>query len=148
MIQTTISATGQPALLLEPKDLRIGNILLYKGKYVHITTLSLDIDDEYEETIGFCDLGKLSNEITDWNRSLIADLQPTPLTPELLEKCGFEKRNNVYSNGNMGFEVVSLKSGGEMYLVPNALYCIDIKYLHQLQNLYFTLTGKELDITL
>jgi hypothetical protein len=62
---------------------------------------------------------------------------PIKLTPQILEKCGFEF--------NGGYFIIPLK---------NSLYGIDkIKvgkgiFLHQLQNLYFALTGEELDINL
>ncbi|MFM1755039.1 MAG: hypothetical protein RLZZ236_1978, partial [Bacteroidota bacterium] len=35
---------------------------------------------------------------------------------------------------------------GEIILVPNSRYAVELKYVHQLQNLYFALTGKELII--
>src|SRR4029078_5015495 len=55
---------------------------------VHVTTLSLDIDDEYEERIGFCLLDKRTDEEGGQIRNL-ADLQPIPLSPEILEAAGF-----------------------------------------------------------
>lgn len=88
----------------------------------------------------------------------VAKYKPIPLTPEILEKCGFEKREqgvcNCYyipnSTISMSYqiELVWLKdiingkeSGFPFY--RNA-FCT-VKYLHQLQNLYFALTGEELD---
>ena len=76
------------------------------------------------------------------------DFLPIPLTPEILEKCGFEKKGKRYSKGwvylweqenNIVFAL------SEMYeFVGDYLPC---KSLHQLQNLYYALTGEELTYT-
>lgn len=61
---------------------------------------------------------------------------PIPLTPEILEKCGFEK----CSCGGWKHGIhISKYDNGKLYYKT-----VIIKYLHQLQNLYFALTGEEL----
>lgn len=142
--------------LIELSELKIGNYLLYKGEIVHVTSLSLDIDDEYEDTIGFCKLGETSDEVAAWNRSLYNDLERAPLTPELLERCGFRKLadDSYHKSAMLTWRV--LYDDFE----KAASYCtcvypelghrvhlnIRIEYVHQLQNIYFTMTGKELKI--
>lgn len=157
MQETTLSKTGKHVILLEPKDLRIGNILDYDGKFVHVTNLSLDIDDEYQETIGFCEWGKTKNEKSDWNRSLCDKLSPIPLTPEILEKCGFKKNGTFdkqFNNGNQIEIDLSDEYKGEVWLggsdsCTNGMgFVANCQYLHQLQNLYFALTGEELTVNL
>jgi hypothetical protein len=65
---------------------------------------------------------------------------PIPLTPEILEKCGFVfERINFYWKDPMS--IVSL-GGGFLYLANQRH--VNIFYLHQLQNLYFALTNSEL----
>jgi hypothetical protein len=158
MENTIITATNEPAILIEPKDLRIGNALYYNNKPVSVTFLSLDIDDEYNELIGFVEWGKNSNETMDWNRSLLPDLKPIPLTPEILEKCGFvpfvdsenifelETDNNLcyLRKEDNGFRPAEPVDGDAEFITIG----IKIQYLHQLQNLYFALTGEELQINL
>jgi hypothetical protein len=74
------------------------------------------------------------------------DISPIPLTPEILEKCGF-----VY-DGTAHW--VKRISGMNVCHFPDIETHIDgepINYLpslHQVQNLYFALTGEELTITL
>lgn len=139
--------------VIELKELRIGNLLLYKGELVCVTMLSCDIDDEYEDQICFVNFGKSSNEKGGWNRSLVNDLQRIPLTPEWLERCGFIK------GGDYGFGIgyfwdhpqdiclVEFIDNGEFRLYGSE-WTIgkDFKFLHQLQNLYFALTAEELTI--
>ena len=70
--------------------------------------------------------------------------EPIPLTPEWLEKFGFE--NGVeFQGGRLFYE-----NEGITLEAPNAGNCLDFglpcKYVHQLQNLYFALTGNELTL--
>jgi len=86
-------------------------------------------------------------------------LKPIPLTPEVLEKCGFGARKFIeigkYSYleidmtvvNTIGYRaIIQLEENDEgvieRYFMPH------IKHLHQLQNLYYALTGTELTITL
>jgi len=81
------------------------------------------------------------------------DYSPILLTPEWLEQCGFEKDGAV-ENGHYRHNGIYLFEDDEL---PGLFHDIlaqfngtrtEIKYLHQLQNLYFALTGEELIITL
>lgn len=153
MIKSTLSATGEPCVIMDPRELRIGNILLYDGKFVHVTHLSLDVDDEGTEEIGFCEIGKFSDEHLDWNRALADKLRPVELTPEIMEAAGFShefiegeghgveqvkgyfnwRRDNFCIHSNSKKEIESLSP---------------LSFLHQLQNYHFSLSGQELDIKL
>lgn len=93
-------------------------------------------------------------------------LKPVPLTPEILEKCGFEVLNfnnkhfwirfpggeigdyrlHVFpESGNQSFWHLSFSDNisGKQESYSGK---IKFRYLHQLQNLYFALTGEELEI--
>jgi hypothetical protein len=73
---------------------------------------------------------------------------PIPLTPEVLEKCGFIVDELGYSY--VGINGISLCQTKANSVFPcwkdTKIGSKPIKYLHQLQNLYFTLTGEELEI--
>lgn len=87
---------------------------------------------------------------------------PIQLTPEILEKCGFNKDNyGVFCLVKDGGRYVSgckillwVKFVGTTLQVctgeefGNLFELCRILYLHQLQNLYFSLTGKELNLTI
>jgi hypothetical protein len=81
----------------------------------------------------------------DFAEYLCDDFDPILLTPEILEKFGlngtkidFEKsiKINVSLSNNVVYIGNATSTSGTVVK--------DIKYLHQLQNLYFALTGKEL----
>lgn len=73
-------------------------------------------------------------------------LIPIPLTPEILEKCGykgflsfFEQENGIielYFDSTTG--IISYEIGGVTFS--------NVYYLHQLQNLHSALGGRELEI--
>jgi hypothetical protein len=74
-----------------------------------------------------------------------------PLTEEWLLKFGFKinrqtkEDNNIWRcNWTEGYFEVEQIIG--FFLWDNHCYGTEIKYVHQLQNLYFALTGEELDI--
>jgi hypothetical protein len=142
--------------VIELKELRIGNLLEYKGELVQVTSLSCDIDDEYEEQICFVKFGASTNEIGGWNRSLVNDLKRIPLTPDWLVRLSFTR----FANGAYHKDVMCTWRVWYDDLEKAATYCTDvypelghavylpirIDYIHQLQNIYFTMTGEELTI--
>lgn len=87
--------------------------------------------------------------------------EPILITTELLEKSGFWKWSNKFFGLEMERNTlvndhicIRCKKDGTMKLIvhdgrPNAGFEVNgIKYVHQLQNLYFALIGKELEIKL
>jgi hypothetical protein len=76
---------------------------------------------------------------------------PIPLTPEILEMTGFDKVTSMEDTETKFWgrkfvillEVKVLKSGTTLKLAGTPS---KIEYLHQLQNLYFAITGEEIDV--
>ena len=79
---------------------------------------------------------------------------PIPLTEEWLLKFGFKRSP---ANNSIYLPVPELKAEIHYEMFRKQLVCVlycstgsfipnDIKYVHQLQNLYFALTGEELTI--
>ena len=77
--------------------------------------------------------------------SIEFEYKPIQLTEEWLIKFGFHKYADEYwSNGNIQIPLMDKIGGGELLLSPYKNYALEIKHVHQLQNLYFALTGEEL----
>jgi len=72
---------------------------------------------------------------------------PIPLNTNWLLKLGFEYNDNIGLYQNGGFDV-DIEDGVycHFYLNEYGDWYKDIEYVHQLQNLYFALTGEELTI--
>jgi hypothetical protein len=83
------------------------------------------------------------------------DFTPIKITGELLVSLGFKKYNDNYSlqtlhglNTEKPSRIVIRKTSvGNWVVISPANRTIYLKSLHQLQNLYFALTGYELQLT-
>ena len=118
---------------IQANELRIGNWV----KYGDLNVKSFSVDGLY-------------NIITD-----IENYKPIPLTEEWLLRLGFDKykdTNNFKIKSNKYFSLTEEKQGYLKIGISNNKWniinfgnkSIFIKHVHQLQNLYFALTGKEL----
>ena len=67
-----------------------------------------------------------------------------PLTPSLLEKCGFAYQGDITGKYKRDNLTISVSPDMEAF----ALSGVKIHFLHQLQNLFYALTGNELEVTL
>jgi hypothetical protein len=76
------------------------------------------------------------------------DISPIPLTPEILEKCGFREYGPFSPWLTLGSFSWSDPAGISYEIDEESAMLDHIKYLHQLQNLYYAVTGEELTITL
>lgn len=120
---------------ISPNELRIGNWVEYNVNFPPTEPIQI-------------------NEIN--KNDDFSDCNPIPLTPEILLACGFKdnEQNNSFdieikNCGILSFDkddYSALITGSlkELGFATNSLY----KCIHQLQNLYFSLTGEELKINL
>ena len=119
---------------MKETELRIGNWVKLKDQEVNT----------HAQVEGLGNLQHVAGQL--WP---IEELEPIPLTEEWLTRFGFkEVGNNCWLVGN-GFYIDFRKS----HIEEGFVYWIDvnsndnfiqIKHVHQLQNLYFALTGEEL----
>jgi hypothetical protein len=115
--------------MIKANELRLNNYFLFKGeakKVKHIWPYGVGIPTEEGE---------------DWTQVLeIEEIEPIPLTPEIFEKAGFDDAGfNSYHLGSYVWKDNYLDFG---------TWGARCEYLHQLQNLYFALTGEELTLDL
>ena len=93
-----------------------------------------------------------ANDLVELDSDPLDDYyQPLPLTEEWLIKFGFEKKIDCYKNINYNFNgyFASFDCDNPMWFGEDG--CCEqvtikdnIKYVHQLQNLYFAVTNEEL----
>lgn len=129
--------------MIKVNDVRVGNFFIEEGNgYVQwdwkdFANYVKDKRDGFElEHLG--EIMVISDKI-----------EPIPLTPEILEKARFNKVDNekdeVYYWYSKKLSLTEFKKRFKLAHYDNPVY---IKYLHQLQNLYFALTGEELEVNL
>ena len=97
--------------------------------------------------------------LTGWDKSPVdIEFEPIPLTEEFLLKFGFkniDKGDNdyiTYTDPNHDYYLqLDVRRKDNKYLILDnsfddlrAFSMVDIEYVHQVQNLYFALTGNEL----
>jgi hypothetical protein len=86
--------------------------------------------------------------VTYWRLKLIEDgvliYKPIPLTEEWLLKFGYIKGKIYYTEKEHGTISFYFNDSEELKCEVYDWTYDNIKYVHQLQNLYFALTGKEL----
>lgn len=119
---------------MEAKELRIGNWVNWtkpenKPTFERVYILSMD----------------------DINEDLPEFYDPIHLTPEILEKAGFQTYDDIKKldvESDFGCELTYEKGHLFFYDCDGGKIGKEIKHIHQLQNLYFALTGEELPIDL
>jgi hypothetical protein len=124
---------------MKANELRIGNYLQGKSRFVKVTK----IYSEHAIGIGSGDPYYVSGENPC--------LTPIPLTEEWLLKFGFlhslRLDDFMFKKGNDCFQIQPYKEGFSNSVLYNDMEIVDrLQHVHQLQNLYFALTGEELTI--
>ena len=110
--------------MIQANELRVGNYYDHNGEYRKVTPSTIE---------------EVWNAERTW-------CKPIPITEDILLKCGFEKFTTkdiypTYVNKLFNW------NDGILFLVGYN-FINHIKYLHDLQNLYFALTKTELTINL
>tara|TARA_R110000803_G_scaffold121456_1_gene189570 strand:- start:214 stop:630 length:417 start_codon:yes stop_codon:yes gene_type:complete len=137
---------------MKAKELRIGNLVHSKA-----------------DTVIMMSGWELYNMTVNENTNSETFLKPIPLTEEWLLKFGFDKPCK-YDWYNKRYNTTCIEANEEMTvswnikskrlsifdsmeetdmvnILSHPIYCAqDLDYVHQLQNLYFALTGEELEI--
>ena len=118
--------------MIKPNELRIGNCIDYGGSYEcngifteEFARYMFDVRDEWDL------------------------LEPIPITEDLLVKMGFYKSQNDESEFYTALWdvfVIAKDTDYECHLMGPDCFLARINYVHQLQNLYFVLTGEELEV--
>ena len=123
---------------MKAQELRVGNLVKLNDQAETITDIVSDhgkyFVDTYKHILIFLD-----------NHSL----KPIPLTEEWLIRLGFEKHFNGYFCERDYLLLKQHKLENKWFVWVNKVGDIDctrINSVHQLQNLYFALTGQELEL--
>ena len=129
--------------MIQENELRIGNVIEANTPPMIVQAINKDSVELYMP----------GSEADNFEEDL-EKCNGIPLTPEILEKCGFEwdifwqrfadKRGRYYLQeaNDSGYNIFNGKWKQQINWMKS------LEYLHQLQNLYFALTGEELTVKL
>lgn len=130
---------------MKANELRIGNYVDLLGNFVKIECISkLPMRDSMYWL-----------KCIDYVDTKIIHFKPIPLTEEWLVKLGFSEKDHehidyipeTYFSIKSEIGIMNINSCFEFTLDYGGEFSSSkIKYVHQLQNLYFALTGEELTI--
>ena len=128
--------------MIKASELRIGNIIasgvVFSDTSLIGRVLSIgSLDCEFEQIYCECE------ESFEW--FMRDNYCGIPLTPEILEKMGILKSHGTPWHRMGSFAVNPYICGGLVEWKNTAIG--ERPHLHELQNLYFALTGTELDVT-
>lgn len=128
---------------MDARELRIGNLLQYSVTTVYVLGIHQAATLAKSHTI---DLGYYTDSVGFERHENDEQLSGIPLSPEWLERLG------VQYDGQIGYDVY-------WYDRHSKYFCSEYtdgdggthkiskcEYVHQLQNLYYALTGKELEL--
>lgn len=131
---------------MEASELRIGNLVKpQNGDFTKIDASFFSTLYEWEST----------PEYYRYKEHPFSAWSYLPLTEEWLLKLGFEFRyiddtcgeyRTHITNKEWGIFAFDVNSNGYSYTGYAATYSVKLEFVHQLQNLYFALTGEELTI--
>lgn len=120
--------------MIQANELRIGNYVKFLNTEIQVTGISNRFAATLIETKQFID-------------SKLFHYKPIPLTEEWLIKFGFIKDGKEFNKWCGDYEYsFSFEYGFVFGQLVDYSHEIKIKHVHQLQNLYFALTGEELTI--
>ena len=148
---------------IQATELRIGNFIgMNLEEYPNNFFTALEIGETMKVYEGLITLKGASIKRVETSFMYVDDFEPIPLNEDWLVRFGFEKDINtswfrigyfaemedVSNRMIIGYNTVSNRLGCYQEGDANGIFAQKtFQYVHQLQNLYFSLTGTELTLT-
>lgn len=124
--------------MIKPEEIHKGNLLMWEDDSKEIIKVTGFYEDEEKG-----DIVKFEGGVAQLDEFI-----PIPLTEEILIKAGFERKNG-YGLRHSKISFIAIKvADAQGYHFKSTDINIEIATLHQLQNLFYSLTGTELKIQL
>lgn len=123
--------------MIHVKDLRLNNWILDRGIPTQVSMLSIGVTFY---SINGVNLDKKTGKVIDTGEDRFS---PLPISPEVLEACGFTRDKDDNKFYGHSFQPIFHIFSGQYGFIGLPTY-VTLKYLHQLQNIYHSLTEQEL----
>lgn len=122
--------------MINKNDLRIGNLLANRDLTCHVKAVGETMMElgYFTDSVGF--LREYDDE----------DITPIPITEDWLINFGFYLNKEGYWTHSIDSIFPRYINHGKEWHVHIGNYPVGIFYIHQLQNLFYSLIGKELEI--
>lgn len=137
--------------MIKTTDLMLGNWVEYAtGLHKDKRSIPMQVTGIFSDTVYLNFEGNEGDVFEEEEENLLG----IPLTGNVLLLNGFEKENDeIYTlkrNGKIYFKIFFHEDVISLVIYDTKTYTafIHLRYLHQLQNAYFMLTGKQLEVRL
>lgn len=152
--------------MIKANELRIGNLVTWNPTLINpdvtLPPMQIEVFSILADRISYV-FPNIENRVepfeddiaqTGTRFKLLEELEPIVLNEEILQNAGFEEKIGLFTSHHYAKGDLQLKFNGDYFerisngSVSTEAFTLPIKYFHQLQNLYFALTGEELEIKL
>ncbi len=122
--------------MIQPSDLRAGNFILTSNGIKEVCGFQ---KGKHVSAIYFTDGTSLGSHMCSG----------VQISTEILEKCGFEKQSeHIFISPNLSFRLWGFSWTMQHYIIGVSNWVdithVSVKYLHQIQNIMYSLTAEEL----
>lgn len=118
--------------MINAQELTIGNLLSLNGNTLEVSSIGPDFIS-----------------VEDGGLYAVEEFEPVLITEEMLLKLGAYKVGIEYNLKASALKITIRINAGHVYCEFGNVYLGGrIKYVHQLQNLFHALCGKELEVTI
>lgn len=152
--------------MIQARELRIGNLIVWNPKLINpevtLSPMQIEVYSIMQDKVMYV-FPNIENRVEPFEDDVakmgtrdkpLAELEPIILTAEILAKAGFLEKGGILSAKYFEKGDLQLKQTGEYFQrvlvtkLNTAIFDLPLTGLHQLQNLYFALTGEELEVKL
>lgn len=141
--------------MIDPKELRIGNVIGWKTGVGEL--IIGELFEVHSDKVAIS-APLVDGDIEGQGFMGVAGIEPIPLTTEWIKRCGMEyrKEDKVWQIqiGNTNYFEIEAEEPFMCGVTPETwrdqspVYIwAEVKHVHQLQNIFFALTGEELNLT-
>jgi hypothetical protein len=133
--------------MIKANELRIGNMFypIDRTGEVHLPiNIPYKVGQYYLDAVRGYMIDEIITGVVTLKFFKLRDISPIPLTEEWLVRFGFEKSSNGYFKFPLEIRGLNLVFFGNKFSKRGLN--LTIQHVHQLQNLYFALTGEELEL--
>lgn len=140
--------------MIKVEDLMVGNLVKVIGTESVFTDGEICSVESVDRIYGVASLKGIDWGIEECgflkNRR---EIDPIPLTPEILERNGFEMREDtvVYAKNRLALKPLDDEKGYQVGLGSLRLFYLKvsvIKYVHELQNILYWIDGENANLTI
>lgn len=140
--------------MIKVEDLMVGNLVKVIGTESLFTDGEICSVESVDRIYGVASLKGI-----DWGVEECGflknsrEIDPIPLTPEILERNGFEMREDtvVYAKNRLALKPLDDEKGYQVGLGSLRLFYVKvsvIKYVHELQNILYWIDGENANLTI